>query len=405
MRCQLVPRVPENAAWKVLRSEKGSTIFIERMDSSHSKSVPAQEGLAYLQSILDTVRDPMLVLDNGLRVVTASRAFCRVFQVTQEETEGQLVYQLGSGQWDIPALRQALEVVLPQQTSFDDFEVTPHFAALGPRTMLLNARKIWREQNHTELILLAMEDITERKAAADQLATLRQELERSNADLEAFARIAGHDLRAPLNSIVQFSQLLERRLRGTLDEESQIFFHHIIEGGQRISQLLTDLLKYALLSSAPVQPATSVVLQQACQLAQENLHTAIEESGAQVTCGMADEVRVPVENSRLVQLFQNLVGNAIHYRRSSVVPVIQIQAQSQGSHWLVSVSDNGVGIEPRYLQEIFQPFRRLHGPERSGSGIGLATCQRIVERAEGTIWADSIPGQGSTFFVLLPKAT
>lgn len=163
----------------------------EREDTAQDEVEAAlRETLLYLENIIDTVREPMLVLDRALRVRTASRAFYETFRVSKEETERQLIHTLGDGQWDIPALRTLLGEVLRTEKSFRDFEVVHDFPTLGRRVMLLNARKLWRAGNHSELILLAIEDVTERKRLEDELV-------RSNADIQRFAYVAAHDLRSP----------------------------------------------------------------------------------------------------------------------------------------------------------------------------------------------------------------
>src|SRR5215218_2836128 len=171
-----------------------------------------RETLLYLENIVDTVREPMLVLDRALRVRSASRAFYQTFRVSKEETERQLIHNLGDGQWDIPALRRLLEEVLRTEKSFRDFEVVHDFPTLGRRVMLLNARKLWRADNHSELVLLAIEDVTERKRLEDELV-------RSNEDMQRFAYVAAHDLRSPLNSALKLCTLAARRLEGTVGAE------------------------------------------------------------------------------------------------------------------------------------------------------------------------------------------
>ena len=191
----------------------------ERDDDAQDEVETAlRDALAYLENIVDTVREPMLVLDRMLRVRTASRAFYQAFRVSKEETERQLIHTLGDGQWDIAALRTLLEEVLRTDKSFGDFEVTHYFPALGRRVMLLNARKLWREGNHSELVLLAIEDVTERKRLEDELV-------RSNEDMQRFAYVAAHDLRSPLNSALKLCTLAARRLEGTSAREEAPALH------------------------------------------------------------------------------------------------------------------------------------------------------------------------------------
>lgn len=254
-----------------------------------------------------------------------------------------------------------------------------------------------------ELILAVSRNITQRRQQEETLRQVEQELRRSNEDLEQFARVAGHDLRAPVSTIVQFSQLLQRRYGGVLEEEGQSYLQHVIQGGMNISQLIDDLLLYAQVAQAEIKPKQPVSVQDACAQAKENLHASILASEASVLCNIAPEVKVKVEASRLTQVLQNLIGNAIHYRAEERRVLVRVSAESKGPFWQFAVSDNGPGIDPRFHKSIFEPFKRLHGQDKPGSGIGLSTCQRIIERAEGTIWVDSVLGQGSTFLFLLPK--
>jgi signal transduction histidine kinase len=155
----------------------------------------------------------------------------------------------------------------------------------------------------------------------------------------------------------------------------------------------------------PIGAPQTAAARHACALAHDLLQAAIAESNAELHCDIPASVMVPLPESLLVDVFQNLIGNAIHYRRKDVPPRITVTAAPQGAHhWLFSVADNGMGIAQEHTEAIFRPFKRLHGPDVAGSGMGLAICRRIVERAEGSIWVDSRPGQGSTFYFLLPQA-
>jgi PAS domain S-box-containing protein len=184
----------------------------ERSDSkTHEIENGMRDALSYTEAIVDTVREPLLVLDRELRVTTASRAFCRTFGVSPEATVLQFIYEVGNGEWNIPSLRTLLEEVLPRHRAFQDFEVAHTFPAIGRRVMLLNARRLLHDSNNTEHILLAIEDITERKRISDELV-------RSNEDLQRFAYVAAHDLRSPLNSGLNLLQLLARQGKDTFAE-------------------------------------------------------------------------------------------------------------------------------------------------------------------------------------------
>jgi len=350
-----------------------------------------QAALAYAQSIVDTVREPMLVLDGTLHVRTASRAFYGVFGVAREDTEGRFVYDLGNGQWNIPALRILLEGVMKDGKEFRDFEVTHNFPQLGLRVMLINARKLWTEENDSLLVLMAIEDVTERKR-------IHEELVRSNENLQRFAYTAAHDLRTPVNSALNLSQLLAIRTEEKLDEEEREMLRTSIASLQRLHTLMEDILAFSEMGNAP-QQRSLISLDYPLQLALANLKHHIEYNGARITVGSLPEVQS--DRTQMVMVFQNLIGNAIKYRRAEA-PQIHVEAMQDGSDWRISVADNGQGFEAEHASAIFEPFKRLHGKNIKGSGIGLATCKRIVERSGGRIWAESAPGRGSTFFFTVP---
>jgi PAS domain S-box-containing protein len=240
--------------------------------------------------------------------------------------------------------------------------------------------------------VLVFRDISARRQAERQLRE-------SNEQLKEFVAGAAHDLRAPLNSVNTMAQLIALRLQDQLDGNSREFLGYIIKGTQRMLHLLEDLLAYAQASHFEPRQARGVPMNRALQEALENLRAEIEKTHATVTAGALPEVAV--HQAHLVQLFQNLVGNALKYR-SETVPSIRIACARQGGEYIVQVADNGIGIDPQYEQQIFKPFKRLHGEDLPGSGIGLATCQKIVSGYGGRIWLESQPGKGSTFFFSLP---
>lgn len=255
-----------------------------------------------------------------------------------------------------------------------------------------------------EFILAVSRNITQRRRHEEVMLRVEKELRRSNEDLEQFARVAGHDLRAPVATMVQFSQLLERRYGAVLDEDGLYYLQHVIQGGKNISRLIDDLLLYAQVAQGEIEPKQPVSMQDACKQAKEALNASILASGALVDCTVLQDVKVNVEASRLTQVLQNLIGNAIHYRAEERSSVVRVSAESKGDFWELAVSDNGPGIDSTFHQSIFEPFKRLHGQDKPGTGIGLATCKRIIERAHGRIWVDSVLGEGSTFRLQLPKA-
>ncbi len=240
----------------------------------------------------------------------------------------------------------------------------------------------------------------ERKQAEEVLARQAQELARSNADLQQFAYVTSHDLQEPLRSMISFSQLLSRRYRGRLDSEADEFLGFIVSGALRMKGLVEALLAYSRVVNVETMPFVPVPLESALHWATMNLQTVIDESHTSVT---SDELpTVLADQVQLVQLFQNLVHNAIKYRKSDVLPHIHLSAERRGQEWVISVKDNGIGIEPEYIDQVFGVFKRLHGKEIPGTGIGLAISKRIVEKHGGRLWAESEYGRGSTFYFSLP---
>lgn len=238
------------------------------------------------------------------------------------------------------------------------------------------------------------------EAANDRLKSMAQELERSNEELEEFARIASHDLSAPLTSTRWLVDLLSSRHGSQLDAKGQTYLKQISQGLERMSDLVEAVLAHAQVGRTRIGSSERVSAEAALQGAIDNLRKHIEMSGAAITHDALPEVNV--EPLALNQLFQNLLSNAIKYRRPDVEPVIRVSAARQGAMWLFSVADNGIGIERQWFERIFQPMQRVHGVDVAGSGIGLATCKKIIMRAGGSIWVNSEQGSGSTFFFTLP---
>ena len=200
--------------------------------------------------------------------------------------------------------------------------------------------------------------------------------------------------------VALYSQVLERRYSHQLDQKAHQHIGFIVQGAQRMEMLLRDLLAYSQVGSLNEGPANCVECMAVIQKVLLNLRASIEESRASVTVDCLPTVRV--HETRFVQLFQNLIGNAIKYRGANP-PKVHITAERQDANWVFSVRDNGIGIKPEYAQQIFGVFKRLHGNTYPGTGIGLAICQRIVERYGGQIWVESTPGNGAVFYFTIPS--
>ncbi len=250
------------------------------------------------------------------------------------------------------------------------------------------------------LVTAAIRDISTRKTAELHLLQKVEELNRSNEELGQFAYIASHDLQEPLRMVASYTQLLSRRYRGKLDADADEFIAFAVDGASRMQRLIQDLLAYSRVGTKG-KDLLDTSGEEALQRALINLRGAIEESGALVTHDPLPAVLA--DETQLIQLFQNLVGNAIKYQRPGGVPQVHISVAGSGENkWMFAVKDNGLGIDPQYFEKIFGMFQRLHKREEfAGTGIGLAICKKIVERHGGSISVESQPGQGSTFHFAL----
>ncbi len=238
------------------------------------------------------------------------------------------------------------------------------------------------------------EDITERKKNVEQLEKAAIDLKRSNVELEQFAYIASHDLQEPLRMISSYTQLLERRYKDKLDQDANDFIGFAVDGANRMQKMIQSFLVYSRASrdNSPLHPVNCNDVMTNVRL---NLQMSIQETGTVIDC---EPLPTVIGHSELLlQLFQNLIGNAIKFRNGRL-PVISVKVRNEEAHWVFSVKDNGIGIDPEYFEKIFIVFQRLHSQsEYPGTGIGLSICKNIVERHHGTIWVESQPGQGTTF--------
>lgn len=239
----------------------------------------------------------------------------------------------------------------------------------------------------------------ERRDAVAALAGKVEELARSNRDLEQFAYVASHDLQEPLRMVATYTQLLGERYRGKLDEKADKYIAYAVDGALRMQTLINDLLVYSRVGRQPREPQR-IAGGDIVQRALKNLHAAVSECGGRITCD--DLPTLYVEAGPLVQVFQNLIGNAMKFHGPEA-PRITIRAQQKDAQWVFSVADNGIGIDPEQAENVFVIFKRLHSrSEYPGSGLGLAICKKIVEQMGGSIWVESQLGKGATFKFTLP---
>ncbi len=283
-----------------------------------------------------------------------------------------------------------------------------HFRRDGSRVFVATHWVLlYDEENEPLTVIESCSDITARVTGAEelqsaihQLSAMTVELERSNQELEEFARIASHDLSAPLLSTGWLVELLARQHGEALDDDGRQCLSQIRQGLNRMSDLVEAILSHARVGQHAISSRDCTHAEDALGEAIQNLVKHIEESGARIEYGSLPEVSV--ESKALARLFQNILSNALKYRRPGVDAAISVAAKPQGGMWLFCIEDNGIGIEPEWSERIFLPMQRPWGPEVAGSGIGLATCKKIVTRVGGRIWVESQGGAGSKFFFTLP---
>lgn len=243
-------------------------------------------------------------------------------------------------------------------------------------------------------------DITERKLMENTLVQYMDDLKRSNEELEQFAYVASHDLQEPLRMVTSYLQLIEKRYSDKLDESAHEFIEFAVDGASRMKILINDLLTYSRIQRSTIKYERVNMAKVFDQVIQ-NLQLTIQDTGAQIEVGNLPEITA--NEAQMLQLMQNLIGNGIKFHHPDTKPIIQVGCERQNHHWVFSIADNGIGIDPQYMDRIFIIFQRLHTrDEYSGTGIGLAVSKKIVEKHGGKIWLESEPGKGTTFYFSIP---
>jgi PAS domain S-box-containing protein len=379
-----------------------------RGNSNHEFDMP---GLC--RPIIESSPMPMAAVEGAAHIIRyLNPAFCRLSGRSSEELIGKPFSDaVPPGDDCLPVLDRLYKTSQPEihigqddsgpHGSYWSYAMWPVLAAdgrvVGSMIQVTEATAFHRQAAGMNQALLIgsvrQHELTEQAEALNDL------LHRANEDLKQFAFAASHDLQEPLRMITNYSQLLIEGHRGRLDGEAQLCVDFINNGAKQMRDLLANLLTYTEAGADSWEPNDFIDLNAIFEKVKQKLKLAIEESGAVVTSG--DLPTVHGHDARFVQLFQNLIGNAIKYRGTQA-PRIHISAEHRDAEWRFAVADNGIGIEPEYHLKIFGVFQRLHGSAIPGTGIGLAICQRVVERYGGRIWVESKLGQGTTFYFTLP---
>ncbi len=410
-RARITGRSPD-MRWHLRKD--GSRIFVDGVIRAFSSSDGTHVGFAkvmrdirphriedsMLRAILEQTPDVIYLKDRSGRFTFANSEAARLFGRNIQEVVGHLQDDFFSPHISGP-LRENDNTVIEQNSPII-IEERLLSKEHGERTFLSGKAPWYDGEGNVIGVVSISQDISDRKRAEEERELLVQQLRRSNESLAEFSHVVSHDLQAPLRAINSYTQLLAQRYRGNLDSTADEFISFILQGANHMDVLIKSLLRYAETGDEKFTK-TAVRLDAVLDGVQSNLQLPIEESSAKLFYKLLPTVvGDPVQ---LLQLFQNLIGNAIKYARPGVAPRIEISADRNGpAGFRISVKDNGLGIEEKHFEHVFAPLKRLHGHEIPGSGIGLAICKKIVERHGGRIWLTSQVGKGSTFYFTIPQA-
>ncbi len=362
-----------------------------------------EKALAYAESIVNTVPEPLLILDAQQHVKSANLAFYRTFKVTIEDTIDKYLYELGDRQWDIPELRALMEDIIPGKNNLQNFEVDHEFPGIGRKTMLLNAYRFYRDGE--EMILLSIVDITEHKKL-DEIRFENERLISANKARSEFLTIISHELRTPLTSVIGYSIILKGKTQGKLNEKQEFFVDNVLASSKHLLGLINGILDMAKIESGKLE----IVFEEIS--VPETIHETLKllkEKAAGHKIVLRTEfdpepLHIKADRQKFKQILFNLLSNAIKFSKEEG-GIVTVSAEKEGDMAKISVSDTGIGIKEEDIPKLFQKFEQLDsGISRKydGTGLGLSITKHLVEMHGGKITVKSKYGRGSTFSFLLP---
>jgi len=382
---------------------KNVALAIARDITERKKAEEAlKESEEKLNATIESSPDSITVTDLNLNIVSCNQATAAMYGASsKDEIIGLNAFDLVDPK-DQSRLAETMGKILSENRS-----VTLEINLLTKKNNMffpaeVSGNVVRNAEGKPVAFVAITKDITERKQAEKERETLIKELERSNEELQQFAYVASHDLQEPLRTIASFTQLLARRYKGQLDKDADEFIEFIVDGTQRMQSMIKDLLQYSRVQTKGEELKLTDV-QNALDQALFNLKVSIEENNAEITHDKLPNVIA--DEKQLIQLFQNFISNAIKFKKPEEPPRIHVSAikDVKKGEYVFGVSDNGIGMEPQYLERIFELFQRLHTrDEYKGTGIGLAVAKKIVDRHGGRVWVESEPGKGSTFYFTIP---
>ena len=361
----------------------------------------------YAQDIVDTVREPLLILDTTLRVQSGNRAFYHTFRVSPEETENQLIYELGNGQWDIPALRTLLEDIVPKSSVFNDFELEHDFPALGRRVMLLNARKL-QAGHHGELLVLAMEDVTERRRAEEEVAKAKEASEMANRTKSLFLANMSHELRTPLNAIVGYSEMLQEEAADQKLDSFVTDLDKINASGRQLLALINDILDLSKIEAGKMELYLETFdLSALIDEVAATISPMVEKNSNELQIGRAKNLGgIRADQVKVRQALYNLLSNAAKFTHDGSITLNAEREMMDDAEWIVfRITDTGIGLTSEKIVKLFQDFTQADASTTrkfGGTGLGLALTRRFCQMMGGDVTVSSVPGEGSTFTIKLP---
>ena len=367
------------------------------------------------EDFVETAREPLLALDSDLRVLSASRSFYDSFKVTPQETIGNLIYDLGNRQWDIPRLRTLLEEILPKNNKFYDYKVEYVFSNIGHKIMLLNARSITQKESGSQLILLAIEDVTEKMRLQRELAERTRDAEKAQSEAEAATRAKSdflanmsHELRTPLNSIIGFSEVLEDELLGPLNASQREDVQYILKAGRHLLSLINDILDLSKVESGKMElEVDRVSLRELLDAALVMHREKASRHGISLDLKMEPVTGMVIEadERKLKQILFNLLSNAVKFTPDGGSVRVMARRITGAQEIEISIEDTGIGIKKKDLPKLFKEFSQLdsvYNKKYAGTGLGLALTKKLVELHCGRIQVSSKFGKGSCFAIVIP---
>jgi len=365
----------------------------------------------YSESIVKTIREPLLIIDKDFIIKSANPAFYKYFQTTEAETEDHSFFEIGDCQWDIPEFKELIFTMLGEKNTIEDYKVDTFCSGIGKKVLMVNARKIVNSKPEG-MILLALEDITDLSVTNELLKTKNEELERYNKQLELFTSAASHDLQEPLRKINMFCKRVFDTEKN-LSESGRHNLERVLFSVNNMSQLITDLINYSRINFIEKEFKKTDINLLLKKTINDMKDVIAEKNAIVITDPIPQLTVIPYQ---IQQLFTNLISNSIKYAKENVVPEIKISSQQptneeitevggnlQTHYVKICVMDNGIGIAENYETKIFEPFYRLHNSDQySGSGLGLTLVQKIVNNHHGFIKVSSKANEGTNMIIYLP---